>query len=70
MREHDGTIEVHETISYDFGDEDSKNEADSAPHVPKGVVTNPYFDWSNDRRVIGRRNVRNERPRVIDRRRD
>ena len=23
---------------------------DSAPYVPKGVVTNPYFDWGDDRR--------------------
>jgi glycogen operon protein len=36
-------------FSYDFSDEESKNERDSAPHVPKGVVTNPYFDWQEDR---------------------
>jgi len=34
---------------YNFGDEHSRNEADSAPHVLKGVVHNPYFDWGNDR---------------------
>jgi glycogen operon protein len=30
--------------------EDSKNEMDSAPFVPKSVVINPFFDWGNDRR--------------------
>src|SRR6185437_9118814 len=34
---------------YNFGDENSRNDADSAPHVPRSVVTNPYFDWGNDR---------------------
>jgi isoamylase len=29
--------------------EDSKNELDSAPFVPKSVVINPFFDWGNDR---------------------
>src|SRR3984957_2513654 len=35
---------------YEFGDEDSRNDADSAPYVPRSIVTNPYFDWGNDRR--------------------
>jgi glycogen operon protein len=34
---------------YDFGDEDSRNDEDSAPHVPRSVITNPFFDWHNDR---------------------
>jgi glycogen operon protein len=34
---------------YNFGDENSRNDDDSAPHVPKSVVHNPYFDWGNDR---------------------
>ncbi|HKS21157.1 MAG TPA: glycogen debranching protein GlgX, partial [Thermoanaerobaculia bacterium] len=34
---------------YHFNDENSKNEIDSAPFMPKSVVINPYFDWSNDR---------------------
>jgi isoamylase len=34
---------------YNFGDENSRNDADSAPHMPKSVVHNPYFDWGNDR---------------------
>jgi len=29
--------------------EDSKNEIDSAPFMPKSVVINPYFNWGNDR---------------------
>jgi isoamylase len=34
---------------YTFGDEDARNEEDSAPCVPKSIVHNPYFDWGNDR---------------------
>jgi isoamylase len=34
---------------YTFGDETSRNDEDSAPFVPRSVVVNPYFDWSNDR---------------------
>jgi isoamylase len=36
-------------FGYDHGDPDSRNDDDSAAHVPKGVVHNPYFDWRNDR---------------------
>jgi isoamylase len=25
------------------------NDMDSGPHMPKGVVTSPFFDWANDR---------------------
>ena len=32
-----------------FGDPDERNDDDSAPHVPRSVVINPYFDWGNDR---------------------
>jgi isoamylase len=35
---------------YTFGDDNSRNDTDSAAHVPKAVVHNPYFDWGNDRR--------------------
>ena len=35
--------------SYNPGDENSINDADSAPYVFRSVVHNPYFDWSNDR---------------------
>ncbi|MCU1380213.1 MAG: isoamylase [Acidimicrobiales bacterium] len=34
---------------YRFGDPDGRNDLDSAPHVPKAVVTSPFFDWANDR---------------------
>ena len=30
-------------------DPDKPNDLDSAPHVPKSVVTSPFFDWANDR---------------------
>ena len=36
-------------FAYDFGDPDSRNDDDSAPHVPKAVVVSPYFDWGDDR---------------------
>jgi isoamylase len=34
---------------YNFGDENSRNDDDSAPFVPRSIVHNPYFDWGNDR---------------------
>jgi isoamylase len=34
---------------YHFGDPDSRNDDDSAPHAPKGVVISPFFDWGADR---------------------
>ncbi|WP_395695865.1 glycogen debranching protein GlgX [Nocardioides sp.] len=37
-------------FSYTFGDEDSRNDDDSAPHMTHGVVINPFFDWEGDRR--------------------
>jgi glycogen operon protein len=36
-------------FSYTWGDEDSFNEEDSAPHMSKCVVISPFFDWDNDR---------------------
>jgi isoamylase len=40
-----------DVFSYTFGDPDGPpNELDSAGSVPRGVVTNPFFDWGNDRR--------------------
>ncbi|MFC6041927.1 glycogen debranching protein GlgX [Nocardioides hankookensis] len=38
-------------FSYDFGEEDSRNDDDSAPHMTYGVVINPFFDWEGDRRL-------------------
>jgi isoamylase len=36
-------------FTHTFDDPDAPNDADSAPHVPKSVVTSPFFDWANDR---------------------
>jgi isoamylase len=36
-------------FGYVPGQEDSRSDLDSAPHVPKSVVHNPYFDWGTDR---------------------
>ncbi len=35
--------------SYDFGDPLSRNDDDSASNMVKGVVINPFFDWTGDR---------------------
>jgi isoamylase len=36
-------------FSYTFGHPDRRNNTDSAPHVPRSVVVNPFFDWNLDR---------------------
>ncbi|TQJ41732.1 glycogen operon protein [Arthrobacter sp. SLBN-112] len=38
-------------FSYEFGDPDSRNDADSAPHTMHGVVINPFFEWDGDRQL-------------------
>jgi isoamylase len=46
----DGRIDWHESLfGYHFGDPDSHNTDDSAAHMPKCVVINPFFDWGVDR---------------------
>jgi isoamylase len=46
----DGTFDWHQSMfGYNFGDPDSRNDEDSAPHMPKSVVINPFFDWGVDR---------------------
>ncbi|MGH3366148.1 MAG: glycogen debranching protein GlgX [Nocardioidaceae bacterium] len=35
--------------SYAFDRRGERNTEDSAPHAMKSVVTNPYFDWQDDR---------------------
>ncbi|WP_336857655.1 glycogen debranching protein GlgX [Sinomonas albida] len=35
-------------FSYNFGDPESRNDEDSAPHMMLGVVTNPFFEWGHD----------------------
>jgi glycogen operon protein len=37
-------------FSYNFGDPDSRNDEDSAPHSMLSVVVNPFFDWAGDRK--------------------
>ncbi|WP_139980523.1 glycogen debranching protein GlgX [Nocardioides litoris] len=47
-----GEIDWDQSLfGYTFGDEDSRNDDDSAAHVTHGVVINPYFDWEGDRRL-------------------
>jgi isoamylase len=36
-------------FGYDFDHPDRQNTADSAPHVPKAVVGDRFFEWGNDR---------------------
>jgi isoamylase len=47
----EGEVQWNETVfNYHFDDPDGAlNEQDSAPFVPKSVVTSPFFDWDNDR---------------------
>ncbi len=46
----DGDIRWGESLfSYRFGDPDSFNDLDSAPNCMTAVVTNPYFNWAEDR---------------------
>ena len=48
----DGDIDWDQSLfGYDFGDPDSRNDDDSAPHMTLGVVINPFFDWEGDRRL-------------------
>ena len=35
--------------AYPFGRPEERNDADSAPYMPRSVVVNPYFDWRLDR---------------------
>jgi glycogen operon protein len=47
-----GEIDWDESLfGYHFGDEDSRNDDDSAAHMTLGVVINPFFDWEGDRRL-------------------
>ncbi|HEX3425643.1 MAG TPA: glycogen debranching protein GlgX, partial [Acidimicrobiales bacterium] len=47
----DGDVDWDESLfEYHFGHPDElDNEEDSAAHIPKAVVINPYFEWENDR---------------------
>ena len=45
-----GAIDWDQALfSYNFGEPDSRNDDDSAPHAMLSIVTNPYFDWTGDR---------------------
>ena len=45
-----GEIDWDQSLfGYEFGDPDSRNDADSAAHMTHGVVINPFFDWEGDR---------------------
>ncbi|GAB3214318.1 glycogen debranching protein GlgX [Marinactinospora thermotolerans] len=44
-----GVIWDEALFGYRFGTEEQRNDADSAPFVPKSVVVSPFFDWGNDR---------------------
>jgi glycogen operon protein len=48
----EGQVKWSEAVfPYHFNEPDtSRNDDDSAPFMPRSVVTNPYFDWDNDRR--------------------
>src|SRR5437588_630753 len=46
----DGQVRWNEAVfGHFFDNPDGKNDADSAPFMPKSVVTNPEFDWPGDR---------------------
>ncbi|MGZ8805435.1 MAG: glycogen debranching protein GlgX, partial [Microbacterium sp.] len=46
----EGQVDGNQSLfGYDFGAPDSRNDQDSAPHMMKGVVINPFFDWAGDR---------------------
>jgi len=46
----DGEVDwTQACFGYQFGDPSTRNDDDSAPHVPKAVVHSPFFDWGNDR---------------------
>jgi isoamylase len=47
----EGEVDWNESLfSYRFGDPTGPvNNDDSGPHMPKAVVTSPFFDWADDR---------------------
>jgi isoamylase len=46
----DGRFHWQQSLfGYNFGDENSRNDEDSAAQMPKSVVINPFFDWDVDR---------------------
>jgi len=46
----EGDVRWDESLfDYRFGHPRKRNTTDSAPHMPKNVVINPFFDWRHDR---------------------
>jgi glycogen operon protein len=46
----EGDVAWDEAVyGYRFGRPDSRNDADSAPFMPRSVVINPFFGWGHDR---------------------
>ena len=46
----DGDVSWDQAVfAYDFADPSVRNDDDSADHVPRSVVVNPWFDWEGDR---------------------
>jgi isoamylase len=46
----EGDIRWDESLfDYQFSNPRKRNTQDSAAHMPKNVVINPFFDWGNDR---------------------
>ncbi len=46
----DGSVRWDDAVfPYRFDDPDAADDRDSAPFVPRSVVVNPFFDWSDDR---------------------
>ncbi|MBI3688711.1 MAG: glycogen debranching protein GlgX [Actinobacteria bacterium] len=46
----EGNLDWHESLfGYQLAFPDDMSVEDSAAHMPKAVVTNPYFDWGDDR---------------------
>ncbi|GAA3217027.1 glycogen debranching protein GlgX [Actinocorallia longicatena] len=45
-----GQVDWHPSLfSYELTDPGRLNTEDSAPHMPKNVVIDPFFDWADDR---------------------
>ena len=46
----DGSVRWDPAVfAYQLGNPAQRNDADSAPFMPRNVVINPYFDWTGDR---------------------
>jgi isoamylase len=46
----EGTVRFGQPVfGYEFGRPARPDQSDSAPYVPRSVVSSPYFDWANDR---------------------